>query len=41
TPFLLHEIFKESNGESLKTNIALALSNAKLGAEIAVELKSF
>ena len=40
TPFLLHEIFKESNGESLKTNIALALSNVKLGAEIAAELKN-
>ena len=41
TPFLLHEIFKESNGESLKTNIALALSNIKLGAKIAAELKRF
>jgi pseudouridine-5'-phosphate glycosidase len=40
TPFLLHEVYKESNGESLKTNIALALSNIKLGAEIAVELKN-
>ena len=40
TPFLLHEVYKESNGESLKTNIALALSNVKLGAEIAVELKN-
>jgi len=38
TPFLLKRIVELSNGESLKTNIALALNNVKLGAQIAKEL---
>ena len=38
TPFLLKKIVTLSNGESLKTNIALALNNVKLGAQIAKQL---
>ena len=38
TPFLLKNIVELSNGESLKTNIALALNNVKLGAQIAIKL---
>ncbi len=38
TPFLLKKIVELSNGESLKTNIALALNNVKLGAQIAINL---
>ena len=38
TPFLLKKIVELSNGESLKTNIALALNNVKLGAQIAIKL---
>jgi len=37
TPFLLSYISNHTNGESLETNIALILNNAKLGAGIAVE----
>ena len=40
TPFLLDEIFKETKGKSLETNISLALNNVKLGAEIAKELNT-
>ena len=35
TPFLLKEIVKETKGESLKTNISLAINNVELGAKIA------
>ena len=35
TPYLLAKIVEESNGESLKANIALVKNNAKLGAKIA------
>jgi len=35
TPFLLSEISRKTNNKSLKTNIALALNNIKLGAKIA------
>lgn len=35
TPFLLKKIVTLSAGKSLKTNIALALNNVKLGAQIA------
>ena len=38
TPFLLKKIVELSNGESLKTNIALALNNVNLGAQIAIKL---
>ncbi len=38
TPFLLGEMLELTNGESLKTNIALVLNNARLAARIAVEL---
>ena len=38
TPFLLKKIVELSNGKSLKTNIALALNNVKLGAQIAINL---
>ena len=37
TPFLLGEIKRLSGGESLESNIALVLNNARLAAEIAVE----
>ena len=36
TPFLLQRIFDLSGGESLKANIALVKSNARLAADIAV-----
>jgi len=35
TPFLLSRIAELSGGESLKANVALALNNARLGAELA------
>ena len=38
TPFLLKKIVTLSAGESLKTNIALALNNVSVGAQIANEL---
>ncbi|MCJ7802652.1 MAG: pseudouridine-5'-phosphate glycosidase [Candidatus Marinimicrobia bacterium] len=38
TPFLLKRIVELSNGKSLKTNIALALNNVKLGSQIAKQL---
>lgn len=37
TPFLLKRIVELTGGESLETNIALVLNNAKLAAQIAVE----
>ncbi len=37
TPFLLKRIVELTGGDSLETNIALVLNNAKLGAQIAVE----
>ena len=40
TPFLLQFIAKHTNGESLEANIALIKNNAKVAAEIAVELSS-
>ena len=38
TPFLLRRIAEATGGSSLDTNIALAINNAQVGAEIAVEL---
>lgn len=38
TPFLLGEMLELTGGESLKTNIALVLNNARLAARIAVAL---
>ena len=38
TPFLLKRINELTDGASLKSNIALVLNNAKVGADIAVEL---
>lgn len=38
TPFLLSRIVQTTSGRSLATNIALVKSNARLAAEIAVEL---
>lgn len=38
TPFLLAKIVEMTKGKSLETNIALALDNARVGANIAVEL---
>lgn len=40
TPFLLGEILTLTSGESLKTNIALVLNNARLAAHIATALAS-
>ena len=38
TPFLLHEIAKETRNKSLMTNISLALNNVLIGAKIAKTL---
>lgn len=38
TPFLLKEIVELTHGESLEANIALVENNAKLGANVAIEL---
>lgn len=38
TPFLLQRIFELTKGRSLAANIALVLSNARLGAAIATEI---
>ena len=40
TPFLLARIVELTGGRSLATNIALVKNNARLAAEIAVELAS-
>lgn len=40
TPFLLHQIKKDTLGKSLETNVALALNNVQLGAKIASSLRS-
>ena len=38
TPFLLDRIFDLTKGQSLVSNIALVLNNARLGAAIALEI---
>ncbi len=38
TPFLLQRVSEISGGASLKANLALLLSNARLAARIAVEI---
>jgi pseudouridine-5'-phosphate glycosidase len=38
TPFLLSRIFEMTEGRSLRSNIALVLNNARLGAAIATEI---
>jgi pseudouridine-5'-phosphate glycosidase len=38
TPFLLQRVNELTNGESLKSNISLILNNAKIGAQISLEL---
>ncbi|MEM0949488.1 MAG: pseudouridine-5'-phosphate glycosidase [Pseudomonadota bacterium] len=40
TPFLLQRLFELTDGASLEANIALVLSNARLGARIACELSA-
>lgn len=40
TPFLLDKIQKLTGGKSLESNIQLVFNNAKLGAEIALELEN-
>jgi len=40
TPFLLKNIVAQSSGESLRANIALALNNVLLGAQIAKKLSA-
>lgn len=40
TPYLLGRIYELTDGRSLDANIALVLSNAHLGAEIAVEISA-
>jgi pseudouridine-5'-phosphate glycosidase len=37
TPYLLGRIVELTNGESLRTNIALVKNNARLGAQVAIE----
>ncbi len=39
TPFLLQRLFELTDGECLKTNVALIIDNARVAAKIAVELK--
>src|SRR5699024_10925576 len=39
TPFLLEKIKDITEGQSLKSNIQLVFNNAKVGADLAVELK--
>ena len=39
TPFLLKRIVELTHGDSLESNIALVLNNARLGAKIACEMK--
>lgn len=41
TPFLLKTIVEITGGDSLESNIALVLNNAKVGANIAKSLKKF
>ncbi len=38
TPFLLSRVFEMTEGRSLRSNIALVLNNARLGAAIATEI---
>lgn len=38
TPFLLGAIIKATNGESLKCNVGFLHNNARVGAQIAIEL---
>lgn len=38
TPFLLQNIFEATGGRSLQTNIALVRNNARLAAQIAIEI---
>jgi pseudouridylate synthase len=40
TPFLLQYLAEHTHGESLQSNIALILNNAKAGAAIAVAYAS-
>ena len=40
TPFLLKRVVELTKGQSLKTNIALALNNVKVGAQIAFALNN-
>lgn len=39
TPYLLQRLFELSEGRSLAANVALVLNNARLGAEIALEVR--
>ena len=41
TPFLLQYIAEHTKGESLEANIALIKHNAKVGAEVAVEITRY
>ena len=38
TPYLLQRVSELSGGESLRTNLALLINNARLAASIAVEI---
>ena len=40
TPFLLATVAEETEGESMRTNVALLRQNARVAAEIAVALYS-
>jgi pseudouridylate synthase len=39
TPFLLSQMSKKSEGQTIKANIALLENNAKIAAQVAVKLK--
>jgi pseudouridine-5'-phosphate glycosidase len=41
TPFLLKRVSELTKGESMKTNLALLLNNARLAAQIARAMRSF
>jgi len=38
TPFVLKHVADTTGGASLESNIALVLNNARVGAEVAIEL---
>jgi pseudouridine-5'-phosphate glycosidase len=40
TPFLLDHVHRETHGASLRANVALVRANARLAAEVAVELRA-
>ena len=41
TPFVLKHVSEKTNGDSLRSNMALVQENAKVGADIAIELAMY